>query len=65
MELLLSSRGLQNILSNDQKDFTFKVNEQCFKMSKIQAEFLSPSVSKAARLDDTIEEFEISRRGAA
>jgi hypothetical protein len=58
MDLLLSSRGFQNIISKE-KDFTFKVNLQYFKLSKLQAEFISPSVSNLIRFDETISEFEI------
>jgi hypothetical protein len=63
MSMILSSRGLQNIIS-DENDFTFKVNGQCFKMSTFQAEFISPSVSNVVRSDGTVKEIEISIRGA-
>jgi hypothetical protein len=63
VEMLLSSRGLQNIISNE-KDFTFKVNGQCFRMSKFQAEFISPSVSNLVRFDSTMDGIEILRRAA-
>jgi hypothetical protein len=63
MSMILSARGLQNIISND-NDFTFKVNGQCFKMSTFQAEFISPSVSNLVRSDGTVKQLEISIRGA-
>jgi hypothetical protein len=61
--MLLSSRGLQNIISGA-KDFTFKVNGEYFIMSRFQAEFISPSVSSLVRSDGTVDEFEINRTGA-
>jgi hypothetical protein len=69
VSMILSSRGLQNIIS-DENDFTFKVNGQCFRMSTFQAQFISPSVSNLIRSDRTAKEIEIeididiSRRGA-
>jgi hypothetical protein len=57
--MFLSARGLENIVS-DGNDFTFKVNGQCFRMSKFQAEFISPSVSSLIRSDGTVNEIEIS-----
>jgi hypothetical protein len=61
--MLLSSRGFQNLVSAE-KDFTFKVNGQLFRMSKFQAQFISPSVSNLVRSDCTVEEIEISRPDA-
>jgi hypothetical protein len=57
--MILSSRGLQNIIS-DEKDFTFKVNEKCFRMSTFQADFISRSISNLVHSNGTGKEIEIA-----
>jgi hypothetical protein len=59
--MVRSSRGLENVVS-DERNGTFKVNTQCFKMSKFQAEFISPSISNLVRSNQIIKDIEIPKR---
>jgi hypothetical protein len=56
--MLLSSRGLRNIVCDDSA-FIFKVTGREFEVSRFKAQFLSPAVSHSLCVDATQSSFEI------
>lgn len=62
--LILSSRGLRNIVLNNQEkeeEFIFIFGEKEFKMQRMFAEFISPRVSHMHQCDPTISSLAISQ----
>ena len=52
--LILSSTGLQNVITNDVENFYLRIGKQEIKLHKFVAEYLSPTISKLHRSDPTI-----------
>lgn len=61
--LILSSAGLKNVvpnIDNRENEFLFIFGEEEIRMSKINADFISPLISRLHQLDPTIKSYQYS-----